>query len=630
MPTMHAALSSVRNMFLVALAFVGGCQPKQTSPSTSAVEGDTKKPVLRPSVANAPADVAPIQFLDVTDRSGIDFRHQNSRTPRKYMIETTGSGGAFCDFDRDGWQDIILINNTLLPGGKVEGRPTLKLYRNRGAKRTGDGVLLPTFEDVTHRAGLDKESFYGMGVAVGDYDNDGWEDFYVTGVLGRSRLFHNELGKNRVSGVGYRVSENPNTKNQSPTPYFREVAVGAGVTNADQWGTSCAWLDYDNDGKLDLFVCNYVTYRSLKDDRPCFAGQKRVYIYCAPNNYESVRCVLYRNAGNGKFRDVSKEAGIATKDTPGKSLGVSVWDYDSDGLLDIFVANDTVPGFLFHNEGGGKFTDVGVESGVGYDDDGAAHSGMGIDAADVWNNGKTSLTITNFQGQQTSFYNQDTPDVFHDDRMNAGIGQATAPVLGFGVFFCDFDLDGWKDLLQVNGHVQDDIQTREPETTYKQPTLLFRNRGDGTFEETGQRVGAPFTKPIAGRGCAWGDVNNDGLPDVLITENNGRAMLWLNRTTTQNHWVKLRLVGTRSGRSGIGAIVTVRAGGMTQRFMVRCGSSYLSQSDLRVNVGLGAQTAADIEVRWPSGVTDKITGAVCDQSYLLTEGTSALKAEEEG
>jgi hypothetical protein len=324
---------------------------------------------------------------------------------------------------------------------------------------------------------------------------------------------------------------------------------------------------------------------------------------------------------------VSQEAGVASREILGKALGVSVWDYDGDGFVDIFVANDTVPGFLFHNEGNGKFTEVGGESGVAYDDDGAAHSGMGIDACDAGNNGKTTLVITNFQAQQTSFYNQDSPTLFHDDRLKVGIGQATAPVLGFGIFFCDFDLDGWKDILQVNGHVQDDVQAREPQTTYKQPTLLFRNRGDGTFEETGQHVGAPFTKPIAGRGCAWGDVNNDGLPDVLITENNGKAMLWLNRTPTKNHWLKLRLAGTRSAHSGIGAQVTVKAGGVTQRFLVRSGSSYMSQSDLRVNVGLGAQTSADIEVRWPSSATDTVPGTAADQSYLLTEGTGTLKPE---
>lgn len=579
---------------------------------------DSSKPSVAPVAGGSHSTDTAIQFEDITKQAGIDFRHQNSATKRKYMIETMGSGGAFCDIDNDGWQDIILINNTQIPGGKVEGRPMLKLYRNKGAKQTANGANMPTFEDVTHAAGMDNESFYGMGVCVGDYDNDGWEDIYITGALGRSRLFHNETGK-KGKGKG---------ENASPTPVFREVALETGVANAGEWGTSCAWLDYDNDGKLDLFVCNYVKYRSLKDDQPCFAGQNKAYIYCAPNNYESVNCVLYHNTGNGKFRDVSKEAGIASEQTLGKSLGVSVCDIDGDGLVDIFVANDTVPGFLFHNEGHGKFADIGVESGIAYDDEGAAHSGMGIDTGDVNNNGKISLVLANFQAQQTSFYNQQAAQVFHDDRLNAGIGEATASVLGFGAFFCDFDLDGWKDILQVNGHVQDDVQTREPQVTHKQPTLLFRNRRNGTFEEVGQRTGAPFTDKIVGRGCAWGDVNNDGLPDVLITENNGKARLWLNRTATKNHYLKLRLVGTKSVRSGIGATVTVTAGGITQKCLVRSGSSYMSQSDLRVNVGTGDQSNVELEVRWPSGTQDKITGTACDRSYVLTEGTGTLKPEE--
>lgn len=556
-------------------------------------------------------------MVDVTREAGIDFRHQNSGTPRKYMIETMGSGGAFCDVDNDGWQDIILINNAPIPGGRVQGRPTLKLYRNRGVMRqTPDGPV-PQYEDITQAAGLDRDVFYGMGVCVGDYDNDGWEDIYVTGVLGRSRLFHNETGKpSGKSGKG------------APRVIFREVAQEAGVANAGQWGTSCAWLDYDNDGWLDLFVCNYVKYRSLSDDLPCFAGQKRTYIYCAPNNYENANCVLYRNERNGKFRDVSRGAGIASSPPLAKALGVSICDFDGDGYVDIFVANDTVAGFLFHNQGNGKFTDIGVESGVAYDDEGSAHSGMGIDTADVRNNGKITLIITNFQGQQTSFYHQQTALVFHDERLNAGIGEVTASVLGFGAFFCDFDLDGWKDVLQVNGHVQDDVQAREPQVTYKQPTLLFRNLRDGRFAEVGQSAGRPFTDRIAGRGCAWGDVNNDGLPDVLVTENNGPARLWINRTRTNNRWIKLRLAGVRSARSGIGATITVTAGGLTQRYAVRSGSSYMSQSDLRPNIGLGSQDLADIEVRWPSGTVDHLKGVAANRSYTLVEGSGTLQPME--
>jgi hypothetical protein len=334
-------------------------------------------------------------------------------------------------------------------------------------------------------------------------------------------------------------------------------------------------------------------------------------------------CTLYHNQGNGRFRDVTTASGIGA--ARGKSLGVCVWDYDDDGWPDLFVANDTVAGFQFHNDRNGTFKELGAESGVAYDEDGDPHSGMGIDAADLLNDGMTWLAISNFQNQQTSLYRQASSGMFTDSRAASGVGPGTATVLGFGLCFLDYDNDGYQDLLQVNGHVQDDIQEREPQTHYRQPTLLFHNQHDGTFAEVGAGAGPPFSLPIVGRGAASGDINNDGRPDALITTNNGPAYLWRNDTPASSHWLTLKLIGTRSSRDGIGAAVKVTAGGVTQRALVRCGSSYLSQSDLRPHFGLGSSAGADVEIRWPSGTVDRISGVAADAIRTVTEGAGAVR-----
>jgi hypothetical protein len=544
-----------------------------------------------PSASTPAPPAIPVRFTDVTEDAGIDFLHQSAKTPRKYLVETFGSGCAFLDFDNDGWQDILLLNNAPIPGGKVQGIPKMKLYRNLGKGK---------FADVTQKAGLSGYVLYAMGAAVGDYDNDGFEDIYISCALSPGMLLRND-GKGR----------------------FQDVTKQAGVGNAGRWGTSCAWLDYNRDGHLDLFVCNYVKYASLADDQPCTAGEKN--IYCIPSAYQTSACTLFRNEGNGRFKDVSAQTGIAAGKS--KALGVAIWDFDNDGWPDIFVANDTVAGFLFHNDGKGKFREIGTESGVAFDDEGNPHSGMGIDADDLNNDGQFTLTITNFQGQQTSFYRPVSlnASIFRDDRLPTQIGSGTENVLGFGIFFFDFDNDGYKDVFQVNGHVQDDIQEREPNVTYKQPTLLFRNRQDGVFEEVGLKSGTPFSRPIVGRGCAWGDFDNDGRQDVAIIDNDGKAMLWRNETPTENHWLKLRLIGTKSNRSGIGALVRVEAGGITRRTLVRSGSSYLSQSDLRPNFGLGKERAATVEIRWPSGQVDRFENVACDRLWIAREGATALQ-----
>jgi hypothetical protein len=565
---------------------LSGCQSGQkTNPNPQV----SKTPPPLRAAKTVPETIP--KFSDITQQAGISFVYQNSRTPSKYLLETIGSGCAFIDLDGDGWLDILFINGTALPGAQLKGRPTLALYRNLHNDR---------FEDVTHKAGLDLTTMYGMGVAVGDYDNDGHEDFYVSCVLGPSHLFHND-------GNGH----------------FKDVTPMAGVGNGGMFGTSCAWLDYDRDGRLDLFVCNYVRYNTLKDEIPCYAGERASRIYCLPLAYETSHCTLYHNLGDGRFKDVSVESGVASGN--GKSLGVSVWDYDGDGWPDIFVANDTVPGFLFHNEHNGKFTDVGVEAGVAFTENGTPHSGMGIDAADPRNDGQTALVITNYFGQQTSFYTQTAKDLFREDRQSTRIGQQTGEVLGFGIFFFDFDNDGYLDLLQVNGHIQNDISSREPKTAYAEPTLLFQNNGAGAFAEVGQKAGKPFTDPIVGRGAAYGDINNDGKLDVIVTSNDGPVKLWKNETPNVNHWLTLHLIGSKSNRDGIGAIVTVSSDGVRRRTAVKSGSSYLSQSDLRPHFGLGGSTRADVEILWPSGTEDKLTDVPVDKIWTIREGQKRLE-----
>ncbi len=561
---------------LLVLMLAPGCNKHASTPS-------------HPSISSPTQSTAPT-FVDVTDSVGIDFRHQNSRTPRKYLIETMGSGCAFVNYDGDEWLDILLLNNRQLPGGRVEGRPTIKLYRNERGKR---------FRDVTNSAGLEAE-IYAMGVTVGDYDNDGRDDIYVSCVLEPGRLFHNEGGR------------------------FKDTTKTAGVGNEGKWGTSCAWLDYDKDGKLDLFIANYVKYRGLADDLPCYASGGRDRVYCIPSAYETSTCTLYRNLGGGRFHDVSAESGIAA--SGGKSLGVTVWDYDDDGDPDVFVANDTVAGFLFRNEGDGTFKEIGVESGVAYDEEGNPHSGMGTDTGDLQNDGKSWLAITNYQGQQTSLYKIAGTDIFRDERFNAKVAEPTTPVLGFGILFFDFDNDGYRDIAQVNGHVQDDIAKREPTVSQSQPSLLLRNRKDGTFEEVGLKSGAPFTERQVWRGIAAGDYDNDGRVDLMLTSNNGPARLWRNNSSTSGHWIGFKLIGNSSARNGHGAIVLVTSGGITRRAMIRSGSSYLSQSDLRAHVGLGPADKADVEVRWPSGKLDRLVGLNSDRYWLVREGTN--KPEE--
>jgi hypothetical protein len=562
------------------------------------------------------ADAAPParlpQFVDVTAAAGIRFIHENGARGRRYLPETMGAGGAFLDFNGDGWLDILLLNDLPLPPtasrpGTDRSRPTAALYRNNR-----DG----TFADVTHGSGLDVP-MEAMGCCAGDYDNDGREDLYITDALGGSRLFHNE--------------SDPNGQEAR----FRDVTAVAGVGNRGHWGTSCAWVDFDRDGWLDLFVCNYVKY-SLAADQPCFEGGRR--FYCRPTAYRPDTCTLYRNLGRSasgavRFADVTRAAGIFKE--AASALGVAVWDVDQDGWPDLLVANDLRANFLFRNRRDGTFEDRALAWGMAFGEDGTARAGMGIDAADTRNNGRAAVMISNFSGEPLSFFYQEDPPYFSDLTYEAGTGEQHLRYLGFGLLFLDYDNDGFKDAFVANGHIEPNIALFGEQTTYGQRNNLFHNRGgpSGGFDEVSDRSGVPFTYARVSRGAACGDYDNDGHPDLLITNNGGPAELLRNDGADRGHWLQITLRGAAgtgrrgdgarrraSNRSAIGAVVQVRANGQTQTDMVRSGSSYCSQSMLRLHFGLGAATRADwVRVKWPGGAEQTLREVRADQRLVLDE-----------
>jgi hypothetical protein len=514
----------------------------------------------------------------------------NGATGQKYFIETMGAGCAFLDYNGDGWQDLFFVQGAPLPGFRADPPLTPALYRNNG--RQGDRV---TFTDVTAGSGLDV-SFYGMGCSAGDYDADGRPDLYVTAALGPGRLFRN-VGNGR----------------------FMDVTARAGVGNGGEWGTSCAWLDADGDAKLDLFIANYVRYRTLKDDLPCYY-REGARSYCIPAAYEGASCRLYRNRGDGRFEDATRRMGLYN--ASGKSMGVAVCDIDGDGRLDLAVANDTVRTFLYRNTGRG-FEDIALTTGVAYADTGSARAGMGVDVAPLAPGEKPSLVLTAFHGEMIGLYQETAPGAYSEVGQARGVGEVSRSSLGFGAFFFDADNDGALDLFTANGHVQDDIEQLQSGVTYAQRPFMFQNDGRGRFAEVGERAGEPFRGRYVGRGAAWGDVDNDGGLDVVMTTNNGPAYLWRNVTSRRGHWLTLRLRGQSGNAEGIGARVRVTAGGRSWSALVRTGSSYLSQSDLRPHFGLGNATRVErIEVRWPGGHVDRLSGVAVDRVLTVAEGRS--------
>ncbi len=559
------------------------------SPSIALAAAVTGAMLAAGLAARAPQKAAPsgIHFTDVTAAAGIHFVHNTGAFGKKYLPETMGPGCAFLDYDRDGWPDIFLVNGKDWPGHKRR-TSTPKLYHNNH-----DG----TFTDVTARAGLAME-MYGMGVAVGDYDNDGYEDLFVT-ALGQSRLFHN-------NGNGT----------------FTDVTERAGLGGLNEFSTSAAWVDFDRDGKLDLVVANYVQW-SPETDLYCTLDG-RTKSYCTPESYQGASVRLWRNRGDGTFEDVTRKAGLY--DATSKSLGVAVLDANGDGWPDLAISNDTQPNKLYLSNGDGTFTEKGVLSGVAFSEDGVARAGMGIDAADYDRSGRTSLLITNFANQMIALYHNEGNGLFVDEAPRSEVGRATLLTLGFGCFFFDYDLDGWLDILVANGHIESEVERIQKRVRYAEPPHLFRNTGGGRFAETTAQMGAVFAAARVARGAAYADIDNDGDLDVLLTTNAGPAVLFRNDGGT-NRSLRLRLEGTRSNRSGIGAVVRVTSGGESQAQMLRSGSSYLSSSELVLTFGLGTRQLAEaIEVRWPSGQVDRLANVAAGQTITVQEGRGQVSA----
>jgi len=539
--------------------------------------------IVDPRLLDAAAPALGRHYVDIAQRAGIHFIHNNGAFGKKYLPETMGSGCAFIDYDNDGNQDILLINGTDFPG-HVRRQTTMKLYHNNG-----NG----TFTDVTARARLNIP-MYGMGVAIGDYDNDGWDDIYVTG-LGEARLFHNEH-----NGT------------------FRDVTREAGVNNTG-FGTSAAWVDYDRDGKLDLFVCNYVEW-SQKTDIDC-SLDGRHKSYCTPGAYKGQSCRLFHNLGNGRFEDVTRKSGIY--DPTGKNLGVAIVDYDMDGWPDIAVSDDTEPNKLYHNNHDGTFTQDAVQAGIAYDANGIARGAMGIDAADFDRSGYPSLAIGNFANQMLGLYHNEKHNFFIDIAPQSAIGQDSRLSLSFGLFFYDFDLDGRTDLFVANGHIEPDIARIQAQVTYAERPLVFRNDGQDRFSEVGKSLG--FTRQIVARGAACADIDNDGYLDVLVTTNNGPAYLFKNQGPNTANAIRIKTVGTKSNRNGIGARVRVHSGGAVNWQTVHSGSSYCSQSELPLTFGLQkAGAAEEVHIIWPSGQQDTLKNLKANASYTLQEGGKIL------
>lgn len=531
------------------------------------------------------------QLKNITEQAGINFRHNSGAYGGKLLPETLGSGCAFLDFDADGYQDILLVNSMDWPGHK-RNRSALKLYKNN---RNG------TFSDVTRAAGLDIE-LYGMGVAIGDYNNDGFPDILIT-CVGQNRLFHN-------TGKGT----------------FQDVTKASGLFGRQAFSTSALWFDYDRDGHLDLFICNYVNWSPEHDVFCSLDGKNKSY--CTPEAYRGETCWLFRNRGDGTFEDVTAASGIF--DTSSKSLGVAMLDFDQDGWPDLFVANDTQPNKLYRNLRNGKFKDAAVEAGLAFSAEGKARAGMGVDVADFENSGRPGIAITNFDNEMVGLYRSPAPGQFDDVSLPSGVGGPSKTTLGFGCGFVDLDLDGRLDLVVANGHIDDTVRNIRGNVGYAQPPHLFLNLGDGRFQDVVATNGGDFAVPRVGRGLAFADFDRDGDVDLLLTTNNGPAALFRNDVVSGNRALRLHLTGTKSNRDAIGAVVRVSHAGQTQMRTVRAGSSYLSQSELALTFGVGKADRVDrVTVEWPSGESQEFKNILTGKAYEVNEN-KALSESPKG
>jgi hypothetical protein len=611
LPTGFDGLKPLASLvFLLAVAVLAiGCghkaaEDKKPAPASAQAPSSTPSPAepVSPTVAPASPDAAahadpgttrpsgPIQFVDVTAQAGIHFKHNTGAFGNKYLPETMGSGVCFIDYDNDGWPDIFLVNSMDWPEHK-SGKSFPALYHNNH-----DG----TFTDVTRQAGLAIETF-GLGCAVGDYDNDGFDDLYLT-TVGSNHLFHN-LGNGK----------------------FADVTAKAGVASPG-FSASAVWFDYDNDGKLDLFVTHYIEW-SIETDQYCSLDNKHKS-YCTPQTYKGETSHLYHNEGNGIFKDVTKQAGLW--DPTSKALGVALLDYDNDGWMDLFVTNDTEPNKLYHNNHNGTFTDESVTTGVAFSESGRVRAGMGTDAADFDNSGFPSIVIGNFTNESMALYRNDGSGLFMDESMKSGIGRPTNQLLTFGCFFMDYNLDGLLDIVASNGHVSDDVSVVQPTVKYAEPMGIYRNLGNKTFEDVSAKLGRAIEQPVVGRGIAYADFDNDGDLDLVVTANNGMARLLRNDNANQNDVLRVKLIGTKSNRDGVGAKVTLTtSSGARLVRVVKGGSSYLSQSELPLTFGLGKPgnvKSASLQIVWPSGQKDSIPGVKPNQFVTIREGKGVVAA----
>jgi enediyne biosynthesis protein E4 len=533
----------------------------------------------------------PGKFVDITSASGIHFNYLSSHTPKHYLPETMGPGVALFDYDNDGRLDIFLVNGAPLQAPTPKGSVPQKTgpnYWNRLYHQKPDG----SFEDVTEKAGL--QGFgYGMGATVGDYDNDGYEDLYVT-AYGGNKLYHN-------NGDGT----------------FTDVTEKAGVAGSG-WSTSAAWVDLDNDGLLDLVVLRYLQWDF--DDIWCGEHKEGYRAYCHPDLFQPIAPLVYHNEGNGHFTEVAKKIGLSK---PGKGLGIALADYDRDGHIDLFVANDSMVEFLYHNKGDGTFEEVGLLSEVAVDGDGRTYAGMGVDFADYNNDGFPDLIITALANQRYALYLNGRDSTFSYASFISGVARATMTHSGWGVRFLDYDNDGWKDILIAQGHDLDTVELSYPNLHYREPMLLLHNTGK-EFIDVSAASGDVFSKPWLGRGMAIGDIDNDGRLDAVVTTNDGPIHILHNETPTQNHWILLKLVGHKSNRDAIGAEVKLVTAKGPQFATVSTAGSYLSSSDKRVHFGLGPESVAQsIEIRWPSGITQTLKNLHADQILTVDEPLSA-------
>lgn len=557
---------------------------RATSSMEPLAEGGAKESGTTMSSSHPESTVA---FKNVASQAHVTFRHFNGATPEKYMPETMGSGCLFFDYDDDGWVDIFLVNSGSLVDPRLAEAARSALYHNNR-----DG----TFTDVTEKSGI-KNQGYGMGACAADYDNDGRVDLYLTN-FGTNVLYHND-------GNGI----------------FSDVTKKAGV-GSTSWGSSCAFADIDKDGYVDLFVVNYVDF-SMDNHKYCGSQIEGLRSYCHPNVYRGLPNVLYHNNGDGTFSDITHQAGVYTR--AGKGLGVAFGDFNNDGWTDIYVANDSVANFLYRNHGDGTFDEIGLSSGVAVDENGMPRAGMGTDWGDIDNDGLLDIYVTNLNSETNTLYRNLGGGLFTDITWQAGLGEPTLPFVGFGTAFVDFDNDGDLDIVVANGHILDNVNASRDNITYAQRKLLFRNDSKGHFQEVGQASGPAFNQEKVSRGLAIGDVDNDGALDILINNCNQTADLLRNDNHTKNHWLMIKVVGTKSNRDGIGTRIVLTAGKLTQVREIKAGSSYQSQNDIRAHFGLGTASIVDrLELRWPSGTVDVLENLRADEILTIREGEGII------